>query len=380
MTKILKTAVGGYATAKIVNCKTGEVTRQIGYKNLVVDSGLQALVANPTKQSEQGSNQVSNMMLLLHTCKLSDDTTPITNKTTSIGDVVAEQSTSLLNHKSLRDFTTQQGMNEDDKGKYLYSTNEWTFTHEQITKDVNKVGIYFASVSPKQSDVDSDELTSSEDVVKEEGLFAAIHLRDTAGEIASIRPFEGESLVITYESRWYLPKDDSVTQSVNMGVLGEMDITLRAVGIPTSLQDRTDLLQATISQLSTQILSKTSNLLTPVIQFSTQELKSADDTYQSGDFISGVHHSDITVTETNTKPELVESEEEDAEAKTTGNFSKTISVTISTRPKWEQGAKSAVLYTSRGIYYVGFSNPITKPSSVRRTITLNFTFVVGRVE
>lgn len=328
--------------------KRGDVEEIIREDNMVVDTGLAAIL-QPAMIDDGNGVLVPSVVEYARILKVSNDRDPITAETTTIGSVVATKNTSLLSRDTRDAFTLNQGMAEDDDGKYLYSRNEWMFEPGDIPTEISKIGVY---------SVTFDELNEPVEM----SLYAATMLTDTLGEVTSLTPFADESFAITYESRWYLPDADVVISSVDLKAVGTMDITVRAAGIPTGHPDATSLLAATSAQFSHNVLVDYDSTHAPAIVFSSAPLRAATEVYDPSELFLDTNRDNYTVIETT-----------DA---TLGTL--TISVHLNRDQIWPSDAQSAVLYTSRGLYYLGFGTAMEKGTGSRRTIQLNLTFNVGR--
>lgn len=316
--------------------------KELVKENMVVDSGLDAILHPALTDGELSVVEYARIL------KVSNDREPVTAETTDIGTVVATKAESLLSKDKRDSFVTRQGMGEDADGKYLFSRNEWVFEPGDIPSAISKIGVY------------SIKYEEGEPV--ENALYAATSLTDSEGEITGITPFEDESFAITYESRWYLPLNDVVIPNVDLKAAGMVDITVRAVGIPNNHPKRSELLQATSAQFSHNVLDEYDPAHPPAIVFSSSQIHTVDVPYEDVELFLDEDRANYTVTET-----------ADLAAKTL-----TISVHLGRSQIWPAEARSAILYTSRGIYFLGFSKGIAKAAGSRRTITLNLTFKVGR--
>lgn len=323
-------------------------TRTIEKNNMVVNVGLDALL-QPAISIGGGGLPVSNVIECARILKVSNDASPVTPETIDIGTIVASKNTSLLSKDNRPQFTVNQGMAEDADGKYLFTRNEWVFEPGEIPSEICKVGVY------------SIEYTEFGDPV-EHSLYAATLLTDSNGDVAALTPFEEESFAIVYESRWYLPSQDVVITDVDMKAIGLVDITVRAVGIPADHLYAIPLLAATSAQFSYNVLKDYMPDVPPAIVFSSSALHAADVPYEDSELFLPPNNDDYTVVETS---DLVD--------KTI-----TVSVHLGRNQIWPEEALSAVLYTSRGIYFLGFNQGIAKAAGSRRTIALNLTFQVGR--
>ena len=330
---------GFFSVRRIRNGETTEIEKE----NMVVDSGLNALLQPSVAGVPPKVVEYARIL------KVSNDRTAVTASTTDIGTVVATKTTSLLSKDKREAFVVNQGMGEDADGKYLFSRNEWVFEPGDIPSAISKIGVY---------SIEYDE----GGLPVEQALYAATSLTDSEGAITSITPFEDESFAITYESRWYLPLNDVVITGVDLKAAGNVDITIRSVGIPPTHPLASKLLQATSAQFSHNVLDDYDPTHPPALVFSSSQLHPAETPYENVELFLDADRSNYTVTET-----------VDLVAKTI-----TLSVHLGRNQIWPAAARSAILYTSRGIYFLGFSNGITKPTGSRRTITLNLTFKVGR--
>lgn len=327
--------------------RNGETT-VVRKENMVVDSGLAAILHPAMKVGEDGE-KVLDVVEYARILKVSNDEEVVTPSTTDIGDVVATKTESLLSRETREEFVNNQGMAEDADGKYLFSRNEWIFEPGEIPSAISKIGVFSVKYDEAGLPV-------------ENGLYAATALTDSEGAVTSITPFEDESFAITYESRWYLPLNDVVISSVDLKAVGVLDITVRSVGIPQSHPRASKLLQATSAQFSHNVLDDYDPTHPPALVFSSSLIHNAETPYDDLELFLEADRNNYTVTETF-----------DLSAKTV-----TITIHLGRNQIWPAAARSAILYTSRGIYYLGFSKGIDKAVGSRRTITLNLTFKIGR--
>lgn len=327
--------------------RNGETTNIIK-DNMVVDSGLAAIL-HPAQELNLEDEMIPSVVEYARILKVSNDTETVSSETTDIGTIVATKEESLLTRDTREAFTANQGMGEDADGKYLFTRNEWVFEPGEITTEISKIGVYA---------IKYDELNEP----VEHALYAATVLTDSDNVVTGLTPFEDESFAITYESRWYLPLNDVVIPAVDLKAAGTVDITVRSVGIPTAHPRANTLLAATSAQFSHNVLDDYSETHPPAIVFSSSQIHPANVPYEDYELFLEEDRSNYRVTEVS-----------DITEKTI-----TISVHLNRNQIWPSEARSAVLYTSRGIYYLGFSNGIEKGAGSRRTITLNLTFKVGR--
>lgn len=321
----------------------GEERTELHKENMVVDNGLDAILFPAVAGDKTTVVEFARIL------KVSNDTTPVTAATLNIGTVVATKKNSLLTRETRSGFVANQGMGEDADGKYLFSRNEWVFEPGDIPTAISKIGVYSIKYDAAGLPV-------------EHGLYAATVLTDSEGAPTSITPFEDESFAITYESRWYLPLNDVVIPSVDLKAAGVVDITVRSVGIPQAHAFASKLLQSTSAQFSHNVLGDYDVAHPPALVFSSSQIHPANVPYENVELFLDADRSNYTVTETS-----------DLVAKTV-----TISVHLGRNQIWPAEARSAILYTSRGIYFLGFNKGIAKAAGSRRTITFNLTFKVGR--
>lgn len=326
----------------IERIRGGEIT-EMHKENMVVDSGLAAILQPSVNGIPVGVVEYARIL------KVSNDRTEVTATTTDIGTVVAAKTTSSLSKDTREAFVAKQGMSEDADGKYLFSRNEWIFEPGDIPSAISKIGVYSITYDEAGLPV-------------EQGLYAATILTDSEGVVTGITPFDDESFAITYESRWYLPLNDVVIPSVDLKAAGIVDITIRAVGIPPAHPLASKLLQATSAQFSHNVLDDYDPTHPPALVFSSSQIHPAGTPYEDVELFLDTDRSNYAVTET-----------VDPVANTI-----TISIHLGRNQIWPAAARSAILYTSRGIYFLGFSNGIVKAAGSRRTITFNLTFKVGR--
>lgn len=375
--------VTGFVTAKRVKVATGEVVGSVSNHNLVVNKGLATLLSQRKVDDGLGGTKVLPIEPL-RIAKVSANKDAVVPATKDIGTVVATSDKSLLSNDDLYGFIKNQGMAQDDKGKYLFSINEWRFGAGSIKEEVNKVGIYSAykeDVPGTDAELDPDSGAIVVDAVPpstklvENDIFAVCQLTDSEGEVTSIKPFEDEELVITYESRWYLPANDIVIPAVNMGAIGSLDITIRPVGILPNDVNSTKLLMTLNGQFGYQVMKNYWSDVPAALTYATIPLADANQLYLFEETVNDLAPDMFTVKEVCGLDLL----EEDA-VPTPEDYYLTITVNVNTRAYWATPVKSAILHTSRGLYYIGFSLPIDKDNTTRRTISFSFTFnIAGEV-